>query len=164
MDINLYLEKMEKRIFRFLMMLFAFSMLNAIAVGYSMISSYSDNDSQVEYASETDNKFYQKMVDLERNHTLYFNGFPASLTSILFKNLKPGEKILNCGDEPLILLFEDLNRTDINKYYYYIIKDTHNNYWSLYRHNDKFRLTRIDEKKDKKWLKKLEDQIKPNPN
>ena len=131
-----------------------------VKASYEKINNYS----QVEYASETDNKFYQKMIKLERNQTLHFNGFPSSLTSILFKNLKPGERILNCGDESLILLFEDLNRTDINRYYYYIIKDTHNNYWSLYRHNDKFRLTRIDEKKEKKWLNRLEDQIKPKPN
>ena len=153
-------EQLEKKIFRFLMVLFAFSMLNAIAVGYSLISSYTDNYSQVEYASETDNKFYQEMIKLKRNQTLHFNGFPASLTSILFKNLEPGEEILNCGDEPLTLVFRDLNREDINKYPYYIIKDKHNNYWSLKRHNDKFRLTRIDEIRNKKWLKELEDQIK----
>ena len=161
---NSYLEQVEKKVFRFLMVIFAIVMANTIYVGYDMISTYKENYSQVEYASETDNKFYQEMIDLERNQTLHFNGFPASLTSILFKNLKPGEKILNCGDEPLILLFEDLNRTDINRYYYYIIKDTHNNYWSLKRHNDKFRLTRIDEEENKKWLKRLEDQIKPKPN
>jgi len=155
-------EQLEKKIFRFLMVLFAFSMLNAIAVGYSMISSYADNYSQVEYASETDNKFYQKMKELKRNQTLHFTGFPASLTSILFKDLQPGERILNCGDEPLTLVSKDLDRSNINRYYYYIIKDTNNNYWSLYRHNDRFRLTRIDEKRNKKWLKNLEDQIRTN--
>lgn len=157
---NVNLKQVEKRIFRFLMVIFAFTMFNTITVGYSQISSYLENYSQVEYASETDNKFYQKMIELKRNQTIHFNGFPASLTSILSKNLKPGERILNCGDEPLTLVSTTLNRTDINKYYYYVIKDTKNNYWSLYRHNDKFRLSRIDEKKEKKWLKKLEDQIK----
>lgn len=156
------LEKMEKKIFRFLMVIFALVMTNAIYVGYDTISTYKENYSQVEYASQTDNKFYQKMMKLERNQTLHFNGFPASLTSILFKDLKPGEKILNCGDEPLTLVFKDLDRTNINKYYYYIIKDSKNNYWSLYRHNDKFRLSRMDEKRNKKWLKRLEDQIKTN--
>jgi len=155
---------MKDFLFSLLMVAFGAFLSCASIVGYVVYSSYKENYSQVEYASETDNKFYQEMIDLERNQTLHFNGFPASLTSILFKNLKPGEKILNCGDEPLILLFEDLNRTDINRYYYYIIKDTHNNYWSLKRHNDKFRLTRIDEEENKKWLKRLEDQIKPKPN
>ena len=131
-------------------------------VGYATHLSYKENYSQVEYASETDNKFYQKMIELERNQTLHFNGFPASLTSILFKNLKPGDRILNCGDEPLTLVSIDLDRTNINNYHYYIIKDSKNNYWSLHRHNDKFRLSRIDEKKEKKWLKRLEDQIRAN--
>lgn len=160
MNKNMYLEKMGKKTFRFLMVIFAFVMLNTIAVGYSLISSYLDNYSQVEYASETDNKLYQKMSELERNQTLYFSGFPASLMSILFKDLQPGERILNCGDEPLTLVSKDLNREDINRYYYYIIKDSHNNYWSLKRHNDKFHLTRIDEVRNKEWLKSLEDQIK----
>ena len=157
-----YLEQVEKKVFRFLMVIFAFVMANAIYVGYDMISTYNENYSQVEYASETDNKFYQKMTELERNQTLHFNGFPASLTSILFKNLRPGDRILNCGDEPLTLVHEDLDRTNVNKYYYYIIKDTKNNYWSLHRHNDKFRLKRIDEIRNKKWLKYLEGRIKTN--
>lgn len=160
MNENLNFEKQEKIVFRFLMVLFAFAMINTISVGYLLISSYLDNYSQVEYASETDNKFYQKIEKLERNQTLHFTGFPTSLTSILSKNLKPGEKILNCGDEPLTLVFKDLDMTDINRYYFYIIKDTKDNYWSLHRHNDKFRLTRIDEVRNKKWLKELEDQIK----
>ncbi len=160
MNENLYFEKQEKKVFRFLMALFAFVMINAISVGYLLISSYLDKYSQVEYASETDNKFYQKIEKLERNQTLHFTGFPTSLTSILSMDLKPGEKILNCGDEPLTLVFKDLDITDINRYYYYIIKDTKDNYWSLHRHNNRFRLTRIDEIRKKKWLKELEDQIK----
>ena len=160
MDKNLNFEKQEKIVFRFLMVLFAFAMINAISVGYFLISSYLDNYSQVEYASETDNKFYQKIEKLERNKTLHFTGFPTSLTSILSKDLKPGEKILNCGDEPLTLVFKDLDITDVNRYYYYIIKDSKDNYWSIHRHNDRFRLTRIDEVRKKKWLKELEDQIK----
>jgi len=102
-----YLEQVEKKVFRFLMAIFALVMANGIYVGYDVISTYKENYSQVEYASETDNKFYQKMIELERNQTLHFNGFPASLTSILFKNLKPGDKILNCGDEPLTLVAVD---------------------------------------------------------
>ena len=156
------LDQVEKKVFRFLMVIFALVMANGIYVGYDVISTYKENYSQVEYASETDNKFYQKMIELERNQTLHFNGFPASLTSILFKNLKPGDKILNCGDEPLTLVAVDLDRTDVNRYHYYVIKDSKNNYWPLYRHNDKFRLTRIDEIRNKEWLKELEDRIKTN--
>lgn len=122
--------------------------LLGLLVGQKTTKAYEKIDnSQVEYASETDNKFYQKMTGMERNTTLEFNGFPASLTSILFKDLKPREEILNCGDDTLILVSRDLDRTDINKYPYYIIKDTKNNYWSIYRRNDKFLLTRQDEKK-----------------
>ena len=151
-----------KTLFVFLVALVTFLLGFQVGIHRVIASYQKDFYSQVEYASETDNKFYQKMTELERNQTLHFNGFPASLTSILFKNLRPGDRILNCGDEPLTLVHEDLDRTNINKYYYYIIKDTKNNYWSLYRHNDKFRLSRIDEKRNKEWLKKLEDQIKTN--
>jgi len=153
---------MEKRIFRFLMVIFALVMANTIVVGYDVISAYKENYSQVEYASETDNKFYQKMIEMERNQTLHFNGFPTSLTSILFKNLEPGEKILNCGDEPLTLVSRDLNRMDINRYPYYVIKDAHGNVWTLFRHNNKFRLTRKDETEYKEWLKEMEERAKSN--
>ena len=143
------LEQVEKKIFRFLMVIFALFMANAIYVGYDAISSYRENYSQVEYASETDNKFYQKMIEMERNTTLHFNGVPTSLISILFLNTQPGDKIINCGDDALILVSRDLNRADINRYPYYVIKDTHGNIWTLFRHNDKFRLTRKDERKYK---------------
>ena len=151
-----------KTLFVFLVALVTFLLGFQVGIHRVIASYQKDFYSQVEYASETDNKFYQKMIELKRNQTLHFDGFPASLTSILFKNLRPGDRILNCGDEALTLMFEDLDRSNINKYYYYIIKDTKNNYWSLYRHNDKFRLSRINEKRNKEWLKKLEDQIKTN--
>jgi hypothetical protein len=54
----------------------------------------------------------------------------------------------------------DLDRTNINKYYYYIIKDSKNNYWTLFRHNNKFRLTREDETGHKEWLKEMEERAK----
>ena len=151
-----------KTLFVFLVALVTFLLGFQVGIHRVIASYQKDFYSQVEYASETDNKFYQKMIELKRNQTLHFDGFPAFLTSILFKNLRPGDRILNCGDEALTLMFEDLDRSNINKYYYYIIKDTKNNYWSLYRHNDKFRLSRINEKRNKEWLKKLEDQIKTN--
>ena len=166
MENNKYKNKriMKDLLHSLLMVAFGAFLTCASIVGCAAYSAYKEYYSQVEYASETDNRFYQKMINMERNQTLDFNGFPTSLNSILFLKIAPGERILNCGDEPLILLFRDLNREDINRYPYYIIKDTHNNYWSLKRHNDKFRLTRINEVWEKKWLKKLEDQIKPKPN
>jgi hypothetical protein len=153
---------MEKRIFRFLMVIFALVMANTIVVGYDVISAYKENYSQVEYASETDNKFYQKMIEMERNQTLHFNGFPTSLTSILFLNTQPGDKIINAGDSTLTLVSRNLNRTDINRYPYYVIKDNHGNVWTLFRHNDKFRLTRKDEREYKEWLEKMEERVKSN--
>lgn len=125
--------------------------LLGIIVGQQVTISHEKIDhSKVEYASQTDNKFYQKMISLERNTTLVFNGFPASLTGILF--LKPGDEILSTETDTLSLVFEDLNRQDVNRYPYYVLKDNHNNIWSLYRHNDKFLLTREDETKYEKLL------------
>jgi len=141
-----------------------FTFLAGFQVGvHCVISSYQKRYySQVEYASETDNKFYQKMVNMERNSTLHFDGFPTSLTSILFLNTAPGDSIVNAGDSTLILVSRDLNRTDINKYPYYVIKDEKNNLWSLFRHNDKYRLTRLDESEYQEWLKEKEEQMKTN--
>ncbi len=149
---------MRDFIFSLLMVAFGAFLACAGIVGYDVISSYKKNYSQVEYASETGNKFYQKMIEMERNTTLHFDGFPTSLTSILFLNTQPGDKIINAGDSTLTLVSRDLNRTDINRYPYYVIKDNCGNVWTLFRHNDKFRLTRKDETESKEWLKKMEEE------
>lgn len=152
MNQNSNFERLEKKIFPFLMALFAFSMLNAIVVGYDVISSYKENYSQVEYASETNERFYQEMVKMKKNTTRFFNGFPTCLTNILHSHTQPGDEILATEKDTVYYVLRDLNRTDINKYPFYVVKDNHNNLWSLFRHNDKFHLTRENETKFKKLL------------
>lgn len=151
---------MEKNLFLFLMVFFVLILLNAIVVGYDVISSYRKNYSQVEYASETNERFYQEMVEMNRNTTRFYNGFPTCLTSILSYHTKPGDEILATESDTLYLVDWDLNRADINKYPYYVVKDNHENVWTLFRHNDRFRLTRKDEKEYKEWLKKIEERTK----
>lgn len=131
--------------------------LCAIPVGYKMVLSCKNHNSQVEYASETNDKFYQKMVKMERNSTLTFNGFPTCLTSILSHNTAPGDAILTTEKDTLYLAFKWLNYADINKYPFYIVKDNKDNFWSLYRHNEKFLLTRRDKKDFKDLLTKAKD-------
>ena len=113
----------------------------------------------VESASKSNEKFYKKMVEMDRGLTLIFDGFPTCLTDILSMHKQPGEKIFSTKTDTLYLVDWDLNRADINKYPYYIVKDNHNNLWSLFRHNETFRLTREDEKKHKKLL-----EINPTTN
>ena len=140
-------------------------LLCAILVGYDVISFYKNNTNQemvsedvedtskgVESASETKEKFYKKMVDMERNSTLIFNGFPTCLTDIL-SHRNPGDEILTTGTDTLYLVDWDLNRADINRYPCYIVKDNHDNLWSIFRHNENFHLKRVDEVKHKDWLK-----------
>ncbi len=111
-----------------------------------------NKDYEVEYASTTNEKFYQKMVGMERNSTLVFNGFPTCLTSILHAHTQPEDEILATEKDTLYLVDWDLNRRDINKYPLYIVKDNHNNLWSIFRHNENFHLNRVDEVKHKDWL------------
>ena len=151
-----------KTLFVFLVATLMFCVGFQVGVHRVITAYQKDFYSQVEYASETDNKLYQKMTKMKRNSTLLFNGFPASLTSILFLNTAPGDSIVNAGDSTLILVSRDLNRTDINKYPYYVIKDEKNNLWSLFRHNDKYRLTRLDESEYQEWLMEKEKQMKTN--
>lgn len=155
------LEQVEKMVFRFLMVIFALVMANAIIVGYDVISSYKEN-SQVEYASETNERFYQEMVKMKKNTTRFYDGFPTCLTSILSYHTKPGDKILTTKSDTLYLVNWDLNRADINRYPYYVVKDNHKNVWTLFRYNDKFHLTRKDETKCKEWIKEIEKRTKAN--
>lgn len=123
-------------------------------VGLKVKTSYRkiNNYSQVEYASKTNEKFYQKMLEMKRESTLIFNGFPTCLTGVFAYYIVPGDNILETPKDSLILLFRGLNYSDINRYPFYIFKDNHNNLWSLFRHNEEFHLTREDEIKHKDWL------------
>jgi hypothetical protein len=155
------LEKMEKRIFRFLMVLFVFVMFNTISVGYSLVSSYIENHPKMEYVSQTNEKFYHKMVKMERNTTEYFNGFPICLIDV--RNSSPGDAVLTTEKDTLYLAFEGLNYKDINRYPFYVIRDNKNNFWSLSRRNDRFHLTKRD-KKDYEDLPKIKGSKDNKPN
>lgn len=113
--------------------------------GCNVKTSAFNERSKVEYCSETNAKFYQQMVNMKRGSEIIYNGFPACLTRIF--NIHDGDVIFNTESDTLSLVYRDLNRQDINKYHYYVIKDNHNNIWTLFRHNDEFELTRLDEKK-----------------
>ena len=128
-----------KKLFLLVVALFLISFL----VGYGVSLSRRNKDSKVEYASETNSKFFQKMVNMDKNSTLTFDGFPTCLTSIF--NTPLGEEILSTEKDTLFFVSRGLNQQDINRYPYYILKDNHNNVWSLYRHNDKYILKREDE-------------------
>ena len=128
-----------KKLFLFVVALFLISFL----VGYGVSLSRRNKDSKVEYASETNSKFFQKMVNMDKNSTLTFDGFPTCLTSIF--NTPLGEEILSTEKDTLFFVFRGLNQQDINRYPYYILKDNQGNVWSLLRHNDKYILKREDD-------------------
>ena len=117
-----------------------------------------------EFATETNEKFYQKMVNMKENSCLVFDGFPTCLTDILSK--PPKDTILITETDTLSFIYRDLDRESINKYPYYVIQDTKDNFWSLHRHNDMYILI----KKDYEWLKDLlnareaEEKVDENTN
>lgn len=115
------------------------------------LEAVEDSSKIVEYASETNEKFYKKMVGMKRDSTLVFNGFPTCLTDILSRRI-PGDEILTTETDTLYLVDWGLNRADINRYPCYIVKDNHDNLWSIFRHNENFHLNRVDEVKHKDWL------------
>lgn len=135
---------MKDKLFLVEMIVFFIILLNGVSVGHSLISSYMENHPRVECVSQTNEKFYQKMVKMERNSTEYFNGFPICLIDV--RNSSPGDAVLTTEKDTLYLAFEGLNYKDINRYPFYIIKDNKNNFWSLFRRNDKFHLTKRDKK------------------
>ena len=149
----------------FMILVILLTFLVGYIIGTKTELSYEDKNAQVEnalktnedyeeeYASETNEKFYKKMVRMERNSTLVFNGFPTCLTSILYTHTQPGDEILTTGTDTLYLVDWDLNRADINRYICYLVKDNHDNLWSIFRHNENFHLNRVDEVKNKNLLK-----------
>jgi hypothetical protein len=114
--------------------------LLGLLAGYLVSISRENKNSQVEYASQTNQKFYQDMVKIKKGERLTFNGFPTCLTPVF--HINNGEEIFNTETDSLILVFRDLNRNDVNKYPYYVIEDNHKNKWSLFRHNANYFLYR----------------------
>ena len=125
-----------KKMFLLAVALFLVSFL----VGYRVSLSHRNKDYQVEYASQTNQKFYHDMVKIKKGKHLTFNGFPTCLTPIL--HINNGEEIFSTETDSLTLVFRDLNRNDVNKYPYYVIEDNHKNKWSLFRHNANYFLYR----------------------
>lgn len=155
---------MEDKVFFWQMACFVIICIFAMFAVRDVISPCKNNDAQVEnalkankdyeveYASTTNEKFYQKIIGMEKNSTLVFNGFPTCLTSILHTHTQPGDEILTTEKDTLYLVDWDLNHADINKYPYYIVKDNNNNLWSIFRHNANFHLNRVDEIEHKDLL------------
>lgn len=114
--------------------------LLGLLAGYLVSISRENKNSQVEYASQTNQKFYHDMVKIKKGKHLTFNGFPTCLTPIL--HINNGEEIFSTETDSLTLVFRDLNRNDVNKYPYYVIEDNHKNKWSLFRHNANYFLYR----------------------
>lgn len=147
------LLKMERNLFSFLMVIFALFLLNTIFVGFDVISSYIENNQPKpeHYKVISYENFYQEMVEMERNSTFIFDEFPAPLRKIA-KHVS-GDTILISKNDTLNLVFRDLNRRDrVNRYPYYIMKDSKNNLWSLFRYDDEFHLKREDEVKHRYWI------------
>lgn len=114
--------------------------LLGLLAGYLVSISRENKNSQVEYASQTNQNFYHDMVKIKKGKHLTFNGFPTCLTPIL--HINNGEEIFSTETDSLTLVFRDLNRNDVNKYPYYVIEDNHKNKWSLFRHNANYFLYR----------------------
>lgn len=133
--------------------LFVLLCLLALRVNNELISSYYEKKYyQVEYASQTNEDFYQKMVDMKVNSKMSFNGFPTCLTSVLKSS--PGDEVLFTETDTLYFVYSNLNDEDLNKYPFYIIMDNHDNAWSIFRHNEEFHLIREDGIELKKLLQK----------
>lgn len=128
----------------------ALLILCAVSAGLGMTTSCINKNSEMEYASETNKKFYKRMTKMDKNEVITFHGFPACLTSIF--NITAGDEILAVGEDTLYLVYRGLNYNDVNRYHFYIIKDNHDNLWSIFRHNEKFLLYREDEVAHSDWL------------
>ena len=98
-----------------------------------------------EPSSETNKRFYQDMVNMERGSNKSFNGFPTCLTRIL--NISSGDIIFSTETDTLSLVLRDLDPQGINRYPFYVITDNHGNIWTLFRYNDEYTLFRDDEVK-----------------
>ena len=144
---------MNNKMFFFLLALSFFFVITGAIVGCQQKKSHEKPQFKVEYASETDEKFYQEMIGMNRHSVILFNGFPTCLTDIL--NASPGEEILTTETDTLFLAFQGFDQDGINNYRFYVVKDNHENFWTLSRYNENFFLAKDKKKRYKKLLDKV---------
>lgn len=118
-------------------------LIGAVCMGCHQKKSHEKAPTKVEYASKTDNKFYKKMVDMERGSEIVFDGFPACLVDAF--NALPGDEILVTRKDTVFFVSRYFSRDNVNNYPFYVIKDNHGNVWVIYRSNETFRLIRENE-------------------
>ena len=126
-----------------LLALCIFFIISGAIVGCQQKKSHEKAPVKVEYASQTDNKFYKKMVDMERGSEIVFDGFPTCLVDAF--NALPGDEILVTRKDTVSFVSRYFSRDNVNNYPFYVIKDNHGNVWIIYRSNETFRLIRENE-------------------
>lgn len=144
----------DKKVFYILLALSFFFIITGAIMGCHQKDSPEKPQFKVEYASETDEKFYQEMIGMNRHSVILFNGFPTCLTDIL--NASPREEILTTETDTLFLAFQGFNHDGINNYRFYVVKDNHGNFWTLSRYNENYFLAKENKRKFKKLMKKME--------
>ena len=98
-----------------------------------------------------DEMFYHRMVEMEIDSELMFSEFPLPLKRL--HHASAGDKILVADNDTLSLVCVYPNQDDvINRYLFYVMKDNHNNLWSLFQYEDGYHLYKEDETNHADWL------------
>ena len=148
MPIKIVLVMAKKVRFWLNIVLFAFFVFSTIS-GISKLELQRKDRAQFQQAPVEE--CYKQMVGMKR--TIILGEFPHQLQKMRYA--PAGKLLFENGQDSLFLVHSYPNYNDVHRYLYYIMRDNHNNVWSLFQEDSTFYLHKIEERELKKKLIKF---------
>ena len=128
--------------------LFAFFVFSSVSAISRLVVQRKD---RVQFEQTTVEECYEQMVEMKR--TIILGKFPHQLQKMRYAHA--GKLLFENGQDSLFLVHSYPNYDDVNRYLYYIMRDNHDNVWSLFQEDSTFYLHKIEEGELKKKLIKF---------
>ena len=126
----------------------AFLMFSSISAISKLVSQRND---RVKFEQAPVEECYKQIVEMKR--TIILGEFPRQLQKMRYG--RAGKLLFENGQDSLFLVHSYPNYDDVHRYLYYIMRDNHNNVWSLFQEDSTFYLHKIEEGELKKKLIKF---------
>ena len=126
----------------------AFLMFSSISAISKLVSQRND---RVKFEQAPVEECYKQMVEMKR--TIILGEFPRQLQKMRYG--RAGKLLFENGQDSLFLVHSYPNYNDVHRYLYYIMRDNHDNVWSLFQEDSTFYLHKIEEGELKKKLIKF---------
>ena len=148
MPVKIVLIMANKLRFWLNIVLFAFLVFSSVSAISKLASQRKD---RIQFEQAPVEECYNQMVGMKR--TIILGEFPRQLQKMRYGHA--GKLLFENGQDSLFLVHSYPNYNDVHRYLYYIMRDNHDNVWSLFQEDSTFYLHKIEEGELKKKLIKF---------